>query len=776
MKKLISIFLALVGIASAQNTQVLADTTTGLLFRPSNFLTNATNALAIYSAIGMPSQSGQTGKVLGTNGAVMSWVAQSGGGGTPGGSTTQVQFNLLGAFAGDADMTFVTDTLTVTKIIAATSFTDSGLTSGRVPFASTGGLLADASTLIFNSGTGALTATTFIGALTGNATTATALATTRTIGGSNFDGTGNVTSFPVPGAIGGTTPAAGSFTTLTSTDTTDATTGGAGAVTTAGGIYAAKKGVFIDTITSYGNGNRSVTMDGSLGSFTTKGGAGGWNIGIKFLGSSGTMRGYIAGGGIDDTFSIIGFGSGTSFLSSRWLDLTASLATLYTPLTTGSQIASTVATGTAPLVVASTTLVSNLYTARAALADTTTTNANQTGDVTSVGNATTIASGVVTDAKLANAVKPAVAVVATANLTLSGEQTIDGTLTSGSLVLATGQSTGAQNGPWVTAAGAWARPAWYASGSTTQAQQFLTTFIRLGTLYQGSTWRMTTAAVTIDTTTTAWVQTPMVLNATSVTNGVTGTGAVVLATAPQISTIELGAAADTTLARSAAGVMTIEGNVAQTINRQTFSNADVTIAAGTTVVAQTGTMSAARTATLPAASSLAAGNILRIIDPSGTVTGTNAIIVARAGSDTINGGSTSITMGTAYGYVVLESDGSSKWTVVASVAQPGILPLTDGATITWTLNPQVSSQNASVTLGGNRTLAWGSTPPAGYTGVLKVTQDGTGSRTLALPANSKVVNAGAGVITLTTTAGAVDIITFWSDGTNTYWNYGIKYN
>lgn len=42
--------------------------------------------------------------------------------------------------------------------------------------------------------------------ITGNAGTAAALQTTRTIGGSNFDGTANVTSFPSPGAIGGTTP------------------------------------------------------------------------------------------------------------------------------------------------------------------------------------------------------------------------------------------------------------------------------------------------------------------------------------------------------------------------------------------------------------------------------------------------------------------------------------------------------------------------------------------------------------------------------------------
>jgi hypothetical protein len=63
--------------------------------------------------------------------------------------------------------------------------------------------------------------------------------------------------------------------------------------------------------------------------------------------------------------------------------------------TTGSfsgQITSTLATGTAPLVIASTTLVANLYAARAALADTVTTNANLTGPITSVGNATSVAS------------------------------------------------------------------------------------------------------------------------------------------------------------------------------------------------------------------------------------------------------------------------------------------------------------------------------------------------------------------------------------------------
>lgn len=46
---------------------------------------------------------------------------------------------------------------------------------------------------------------------------AATLTTVRTIGGSNFDGSANVTSFPSPGTIGGSTPAAGTFTALTGT-------------------------------------------------------------------------------------------------------------------------------------------------------------------------------------------------------------------------------------------------------------------------------------------------------------------------------------------------------------------------------------------------------------------------------------------------------------------------------------------------------------------------------------------------------------------------------
>lgn len=156
-----------------------------------------------------------------------------------------------------------------------------------------------------------------------------------------------------------------------------------------------------------------------------------------------------------------------------------------------------------------------------------------TGDVTAAGPgaaASTIAVGAVTDTKASLATKPACALVATSNQSLSGLPTVDGvSLGSGSLILLSAQSTPSENGPWMVSAGSWNRPTWYPSGGTTQAFQFITTLIRLGTTYQGSTWRMTTSgAVTIDTTSTTWVVTPHAINSSTVTgivpvaNGGTG--------------------------------------------------------------------------------------------------------------------------------------------------------------------------------------------------------------------------------------------------------------
>jgi hypothetical protein len=100
--------------------------------------------------------------------------------------------------------------------------------------------------------------------------------------------------------------------------------------------------------------------------------------------------------------------------------------------------------------------------------------------------------------------------------------------------------------------------------------------------------------------------------------------------------------------------------------------------------------------------------------------------------------------------------------------------LTDGTTIDW--NP-AQGLNASVTLGGNRTLSFTSTPTAGAYGTLVVTQDGTGSRTITLPSTTNKIlgSTSTTTIALSTAASAKDILNFYYDGTNCYWNIGQGY-
>jgi hypothetical protein len=90
--------------------------------------------------------------------------------------------------------------------------------------------------------------------------------------------------------------------------------------------------------------------------------------------------------------------------------------------------------------------------------------------------------------------------------------------------------------------------------------------------------------------------------------------------------------------------------------------------------------------------------------------------------------------------------------------------LTDGATITPDFN---TGLNFKVTIAGNRSLANPTNAKSGQSGIIVITQDGTGSRTLTYGTNWKFPGGASSGGVLSTAAGSVDVIAYFvrADGT-----------
>ena len=105
--------------------------------------------------------------------------------------------------------------------------------------------------------------------------------------------------------------------------------------------------------------------------------------------------------------------------------------------------------------------------------------------------------------------KNGVQLVEIVNLTLSGEQTIDGTLTSASRVLLVGQTDESENGIYDTAAGAWARSS--DADAPSEVTLGLMTTVEEGSARAGTVWLLTTvsaAPTVIDTTDLTFTELP----------------------------------------------------------------------------------------------------------------------------------------------------------------------------------------------------------------------------------------------------------------------------
>lgn len=94
-------------------------------------------------------------------------------------------------------------------------------------------------------------------------------------------------------------------------------------------------------------------------------------------------------------------------------------------------------------------------------------------------------------------------VATTANITLSGAQTIDGvSVIAGDRVLVKDQSTASQNGIYVCASGAWSRAT---DGDSAAELQSATVPVNEGTANADTTWRQSTDSITLGSSSIVWV-------------------------------------------------------------------------------------------------------------------------------------------------------------------------------------------------------------------------------------------------------------------------------
>lgn len=243
---------------------------------------------------------------------------------------------------------------------------------------------------------------------------------------------------------------------------------------------------------------------------------------------------------------------------------------------------------------------------------------------------------------------------------------------------------------------------------------------------------------------------------------------------PQFATLELGHATDTTISRTSAGVIAVEGsNVALASNNLSFFSATTSAQLAGVINDETGSgalvFATSPTLTTPRFADLgyiadANGNEILVIDTvaaaipyiriSNAATGGNPLLIAE-GETNVN----------------LQLAGTGTGKVYHSTGSYGDLTTdTDGATITF--NMAVSNVH-NVVLGGNRTLAL-SNVSVGQIFTIRLTQDATGSRTVTWFTTIKW--AGGSAPTLTTTVNKADTFIFICTSANNYDGYIVGQN
>ena len=226
---------------------------------------------------------------------------------------------------------------------------------------------------------------------------------------------------------------------------------------------------------------------------------------------------------------------------------------------------------------------------------------------------------------------------------------------------------------------------------------------------------------------------------------------------------------------------------------QTAADTNLTIVAATRVALLT-SATATRTFTLPAANAVSAGTPLWALDGSGSLSSSINLTITRAGSDTVNGG-TSVSLQAAYGSCLLISDGTSKWFTPAAAAAAQTLSsptvnngqhnngkfasstedITTHNSASGTVTLDCSLANVKVVNAtGNVTIAFSNVPATGnaFSMTVDFVQDATGGRTITWPAAVKW--SGGTVYSVSTTANALTRYElFTRDGGTTIYAGGV---
>lgn len=349
------------------------------------------------------------------------------------------------------------------------------------------------------------------------------------------------------------------------------------------------------------------------------------------------------------------------------------------------------------------------------------------------------------------------AVVSTTNLTLSGEQTIDGFTTSASIILVTGQSTATQNGIYITAAGAWGRATEYSTGPQIVMASVL---IKNGTANAGTQWYNTNSSITIGSTNITFVKSSG--SAYTGSGGITLTGSNFTITTAGITNAML--AGSITAAKLVGSDITTVGTITTGVwNGTAIANANL---ANSTIsgVSLGGTLAAltATNTTLTFSGSYD-GSTARTVGLNLSNTNTWAALQTFGTNISIGGvtasgatGSGAVVFGTTPTIATPVLNGTPTGTGVATAASASTLVLRDASSNT-TVNNLLESYTTVATAAGTTTLVVGSTYQQFFTGSSTQTVVMPVASTLVLGQSWLIVNNSTGLVTINS-SGANNII------------------